>query len=186
METRRRNFSLLLVWGEYKRTAFFFKYSEIVKKFTLGRDKVAYIISFGLATFFKTKILDQMCRPTAQIFTTSFDEAFNSIVNKNQYDVHVTFFNDCTGQVRRQYLRSSFFGHLTAKDISKSLENGEVSEGRWFDAREILCMSPRDFRTLDVRTVITAATHLPLQPIDLVYDHVFEYDPRSRWGRPLL
>lgn len=95
--------------------------SKIASGFSLSRDKASYIICYGLAPYFKTQLLDKMKRPSPQMFTTSFDEAFNEVINKNQCDIHVSFFDNCTNQVIRHYLGSSFLGHSTATDIMRSL-----------------------------------------------------------------
>jgi hypothetical protein len=98
-----------------------FSDSEIADGFSLGRDKASYIVCYGLAPYFKSQILQKMKTPSPQMFTTSFDEAFNQVVNKNQCDVHVTFFDNCKNQVVSHYLGSTFLGHSTATDIMRSL-----------------------------------------------------------------
>ena len=57
--------------------------SEIIRQFSLGSDKAAYSIAFGLAPYFRDQLLDKMLKPTPVSFTTYFDEAFNRIINKS-------------------------------------------------------------------------------------------------------
>lgn len=97
--------------------------SEIAKRMTLGSDKVAYIISYGLAPFFKTQLLNQLSKPKSVLFTTSFDEAYNKVIYKSQSDAHVTFFDEHANKVSTTYLGSSFLGHATSGDIINGLLN---------------------------------------------------------------
>ena len=86
---------------------------------SLGADKVSYIISFGIAPYFKSKMMEKLTKPKPLMFTASFNESFKSVVNKNQSDVHLTFFDDATQEVSTRYFGSSFLGHSTATDIFK-------------------------------------------------------------------
>lgn len=92
--------------------------SCIASQFSLSKDKASYVISYGLAPFFKTELLGQL---KGQLFTTSYDEAFNNITKKNQCDVHISYFNTHVNKVCCRYLGSTFLGHSTASEIKNSL-----------------------------------------------------------------
>lgn len=95
--------------------------SDIVSQFSLGRDKAAYLITYGLAPFFKAQLVEDVKKPTHSFFATFFDEAFNGIANKKQNDVHICFFDDTKKKVCYRYLGSSFLRHGDAASISQSL-----------------------------------------------------------------
>ena len=68
-----------------------FSDSDIAQTFTLGKDKAAYIVSHGLAPFFKSSLMKELKNPAVK-FTVCFDEAFNKIVHKGQL-AHLIFFD---------------------------------------------------------------------------------------------
>ena len=69
--------------------ALMFPDSEIVKQFQLGRTKVSYLLSFGIAPYFT----EQLFRSVQQCSTIviCFDEAFNKISQKCQMDLIARF-----------------------------------------------------------------------------------------------
>ena len=94
--------------------------SRIAASFQLGPDKASYIISYGLAPYFKNTLMTQLKYPTPVKFSACFDEAFNSIIHKGQFDSHVLFFDDEKKVVSRRYVGSSFMGHACTEDLRKS------------------------------------------------------------------
>ena len=88
------------------------------KSFSLSRTKVSYIVNFGLAPYFKEKLVENINK--SGIFSISFDESFNKVLQKTQMDIIVRFMdNNCT--VATQYFTSQFLGHCTANDLKNSL-----------------------------------------------------------------
>ena len=72
--------------------------SEIAKKLTLGKTKIAYIVAFGLAHHFSASLFKtvQLC----PYFVVCFDEAFNRISQRCQMDIVVRFCDDSNGLVQ--------------------------------------------------------------------------------------
>ena len=101
------------LWETFKAM---FPDSAIVSNFTLGKDKASYIVSYGLALYFKDCLLQRL---EGQLFSISFDEAFNSVSKRNQCDVHIAYFHN--DRVFHQYFGSSFLGHSTANEIKESI-----------------------------------------------------------------
>ena len=44
-------------------------------------------------------------------FVVSFDEAFNSVLNQKQIDVHLIYLDEHLQRTRRLYFNSQFMGH---------------------------------------------------------------------------
>lgn len=94
--------------------------SAIAQSFgQLSRQKIAYMITHGLAPYFKKKIMDELSpseSTSCPLFTSCFDESFNEVTYSKQMDIHVIFFNKTTKLVERCYIGSQFMGHGTHKN----------------------------------------------------------------------
>lgn len=94
--------------------------SEIAKKFTCAKDKIGYLVTFGLASHF----IDELKQTINGIpfFTILFDESMNKIAQRGQMDLHIRFcMNDI---VRTRYLTSVFMGRARAEDLLKCFHDG--------------------------------------------------------------
>ena len=95
--------------------------SEIASKFgELGRTKVGYIVTYGLAPYFRTKVMRDLKPPGPRLppkFTSCFDESHNKVTMSKQMDIHVIYFNEETKLVERCYIGSEFMGHANHQDI---------------------------------------------------------------------
>jgi hypothetical protein len=89
--------------------------SPIASKFSMGRDKAAYIVSFGLAPYFKT-CLDSKVQKS-DCLTICFDESLNGVSQRSQMDLIVRYFDKEMGQVQSAYYASAFLGHTKADDL---------------------------------------------------------------------
>ena len=107
----------------------FFSDSQIASRVELGRTKIGYLITFGLAPYYRTQLFRSLLpgTGTAPRFTSCFDEAFSRISKRKQMDVHIIFFDNEKSQVVHSYLGSHFMGHATAEDTYKSL--AEIHNG---------------------------------------------------------
>lgn len=92
--------------------------SDIAKGFSLGKDKASYMITFGLAPYFKDTLLQRL---KEKKFSVNFDEAYNAVSKKNQCDVHVSYFDEDAKEVHHHYFGSSFLGHSTAKELKTGI-----------------------------------------------------------------
>lgn len=96
--------------------------SEIAKKLQLQRDKVGYLIVYGIAPFFKQELLKKLNE--SEFFVIGFDESLNKVAQKQQMDLNVRFWDKETNEVCTRYLNSVFLGRTTALDILNSFKEG--------------------------------------------------------------
>ena len=66
-----------------------FSDSEIAKKFSCGKTKLSYLVTFGLAPYFSSDVIAKL--HDSSNFVIFFDESFNRISKDEQMDVHVRF-----------------------------------------------------------------------------------------------
>ena len=71
--------------------AYMFSDSETVKKFSLGRTNCSYFVNFGIAPHFKTILHNVQKSP---FFTVSFDESLNKVLQNEQMDIQVCFWDE--------------------------------------------------------------------------------------------
>ena len=105
--------------------------SKIALSFACGRTKCMYIIKFGLAPYFKDRLLDAL--KESSYYAVSFDESYNKTAQKGQMDMLVRFWNDQKNMVDTRYLSSEFLGKAKAVDIfskfqacSSSLDKNKI------------------------------------------------------------
>jgi len=91
----------------------------ISKDFSLGRTKVAYILSDGLGPYFREDLAKNI-NENKVYYTIQFDETGNS-QGRKQCDILVRFWNAKVGAVSTQYVKSVMFGHAKGKDLATAL-----------------------------------------------------------------
>ena len=84
--------------------------SEIASKVLLGRAKLCYVVNYGLAPFFRGKLLHSV----SPKFTSCFGESFNRISNRKHLDIHLNYFDNAELLVKRHYIGSQYMGTATA------------------------------------------------------------------------
>nr|XP_042895472.1 uncharacterized protein LOC110282235 [Parasteatoda tepidariorum] len=89
--------------------------SEIVKKISLQRTKIAYTCVHGIAPYYREKL--QKTIASCDYLVIGFDESLNKIAQKQQMDVSVRLWNKDSNKVQARCLTSVFLGHSTAKDL---------------------------------------------------------------------
>ncbi|KAE8749481.1 hypothetical protein FOCC_FOCC003747 [Frankliniella occidentalis] len=92
-----------------------FSDSEIAKKMQLQKDKVGYLVVYGLAPFFRKQLLETYS--VCDHITVGFDEALNDFSTKKQMDLVTRFWDPVTDLVSTRYLSSVFLQKATAKDL---------------------------------------------------------------------
>ena len=89
-----------------------FRDSSIAQSCTSWASKLAYIIKYGLAEYFKEQVqLDSQRVP----YTFTFDETKTCQVKK-QFDVLVTYYSKVPDGINSNYLDSVFVGHCYPTD----------------------------------------------------------------------
>ena len=84
--------------------------------FTLGADKTRYIINHGIAPYINL----------ADFYVISFDENMNSIIQTNQIDCLIRYWDSGTNLAKVEFWNSSYLGHRTHKDVSEKFENSLI------------------------------------------------------------
>ena len=85
-----------------------------------GPTKLSYHICFGIASYFKQKLLTEL--KEAQCFVISFDESPNTELHEEQMDLLVRYSKK--GRVTCRYLTSGFLGHTCIEDQKKNFKEG--------------------------------------------------------------
>ena len=102
-----------------------FKDSEIAKGFALSRTKCTYLINFGLAPYFRQELLDSI--KTSPYFVASFDESLNRVLQDEQMDIQIRFWNESENLVSTRYFYSKFLKRPNAENLVSEL-NSSLSE----------------------------------------------------------
>ena len=90
--------------------------SAIAKKFKCGKTKCAYFIQFGLANCFKEELSTKVQKPGA-VFVVCFDESLNKVLQEEQMDLHLRFWDNELNKVVTRYFDSVFLGHTRSGDL---------------------------------------------------------------------
>ncbi|GBN53613.1 hypothetical protein AVEN_197773-1, partial [Araneus ventricosus] len=90
-----------------------FSDSTLAQQFQLGKDKVSYIIHYGISHYFHETLLDTL--KNCSDITICFDESLNKVAQKEQMDLIARFWME--GNVCTRYYGSVFLGRATAQDL---------------------------------------------------------------------
>ena len=107
------NMSFASASGDAKRFQEMFPDSAIAKKYSQGETKTKYTIQYGIAPYFKSKLLEDFNNTP---FVFKFDETTNSQIKK-QYDGYIRYMSSSTNMMTTAYVGSLFVGHCNAKDL---------------------------------------------------------------------
>ncbi|XP_055551549.1 uncharacterized protein LOC129733946 [Wyeomyia smithii] len=94
--------------------------SDIAASFELGRTKIGYLITYGLAPYFSQKILGVLTQLSE--FVVGFDESLNKIAQKQQMDIVVRYWCTQKNEVVSRYVGSAFLTSTRAKDLLQGLK----------------------------------------------------------------
>lgn len=97
--------------------------SNIAKNYSCGRTKQSYLITFGIAPFFKDMLVDDIRK--SDFYTVIFDESFNQLLQKEQMDILIRFWK--ADRVITRYLGSQFLSGGRAEDLLKALKAALVN-----------------------------------------------------------
>jgi len=89
--------------------------SNIASGLQLQRTKLSYVITHGLARYFKQEFEETLSK--CEFYTVAFDESLNKVSQKKQMDIHVRYWNSIDNEVSSCYYSSVFLGHTTGVDI---------------------------------------------------------------------
>ena len=95
--------------------------SDIAKGFKLSKTKCSYYVNYGLAPFYKKKLIVEV--NASPFFTLHFDESMNKVLQTEQMDGCVRFWSDECNQVKTHYLDSQFFNHPNSTNILQGIDS---------------------------------------------------------------
>ena len=89
--------------------------SEIVKSFQLSKTKCGYITNFGLAPYFKDLLRKEI--KASDCFGVSFDESMNKVLQEEQMDAQIRYWNEIAKLVDMRFSDSQFLRRPNAKNL---------------------------------------------------------------------
>lgn len=95
---------------------------HIANNMHLQKDKISYMIVYGLAPYFHGRLKAEL--KDCEYFVLSFDESINKVAQKQQMDICVRFWDSKVNQVSARYLTSVFLHHTTGEDLLEALKKG--------------------------------------------------------------
>ena len=98
-----------------------FKDSEIAAKMKFGKTKCSYFINYGLAPYIKEQLEKYIS--SSPLYVVSFDESMNSVLQNEQMDVAIRFWNNSKKQSETRYLTSEFLNRPNAENLVNSLSS---------------------------------------------------------------
>ena len=98
-----------------------FKDSYIAAKIKFGKTKCSYFINYSLAPYIKEQLEKYIS--SSLFYVVSFDESMNSVLQNEQMDVAIWFWNDFKKQAETRYLTSEFLYGPNAENLVNSLSS---------------------------------------------------------------
>ena len=95
--------------------------SQIASEFSVGKTKSTYMILYGLAPHFKSRL--RKAFNSSIYYSLSFDESLNSVEQQCQKDVNVRFWNECRNIVESRYYDSKFLDRPNAENLFESIRD---------------------------------------------------------------
>ena len=92
-----------------------FRDSKVVKSFQLSKTKCVYFITYGLAPYVKELLMKNI--QSSPFFVLSFDESLNIIIQKEQMDLQVRFWDNEKKKVCTRYHGSKLVQRPNAKNL---------------------------------------------------------------------
>ena len=97
-----------------------FSDSTIAKAFKLSKTKCMYYICYGIAPVSKAMLLHDI--RLSPFFCVLFDESMNRILQEEQMDVQIRYWNDSDAAVKTRYLASRFLRRPNADNLVSSVK----------------------------------------------------------------
>ena len=99
-----------------------FSDSVIASSFQLNKIKCSYYVNYGLAPFITDLVVKDV--RSSPYLLVLFDESFNKVLEQNEMDIQLRYWNDGDDLVKNWYYDSQFLSKLNAENLASSL--GEV------------------------------------------------------------
>nr|XP_037276267.1 uncharacterized protein LOC119169257 [Rhipicephalus microplus] len=110
-------------WGDTATSIYhcMFPDSDIAKKFSCGRIKLARIVSDGLGPYFKGQVVTELCQPNVY-FSIMIDKTPKPELRVQQLDVLVRYFSSSQQEVVVEHVQSFDLGRATTEIIVGCIE----------------------------------------------------------------
>ena len=89
--------------------------SQIARSFQLSTTKCSYLVNFGIASQFCQELVDGTKR--SPFISVSFDESLNDVLQKEQIDVIIRFWNVIAEKIEVCYMGSKFLKRPNAINL---------------------------------------------------------------------
>ena len=99
---------------------FMFSGSHIAKLFKLKETKYVCLINFGIAPYFEDVLRKEIIN--APVFSLLFDESMNNILQNEQFDIHIRFWDNSKCMVVTRYFDPHFLRQPNAVNIVTKLQ----------------------------------------------------------------
>ena len=96
-----------------------FSDNDIAKKFQMSKTKVSYVIIFGLVDYFHNSLTTLAKK--SLFYSLLFDESLNKVINKEQMDLQIRFYDDTVVEVLTRYLDSHFVYRPSAVNLNNEI-----------------------------------------------------------------
>ena len=94
--------------------------SDIACSFSMAKTKFSYVINFGIATHFRTLLLEKLVK--SKFYTVYFDESLTEVIQKCQMDFSLRFLGKTGNEAVVQYFNSKFLSHVSAQDLLQEFQ----------------------------------------------------------------
>ena len=96
--------------------------STIASKMEWGKDKLKYIVNYGIMYFFAEGLKKQV--NDSEWIAVCYDEDLNKAIQESEMHLVLRFRDTCKNEVQLRYWDSIFLGHTTAADLLKKINYG--------------------------------------------------------------
>ena len=88
-----------------------FSYTLIAENFGISKTKCSHLINHGFAVYFKEKLVKTVKYLACLVI--SYDKILNKILQEEQMDLSVRFWDDKSGKMITKYFDSQFLSRLS-------------------------------------------------------------------------
>lgn len=96
-----------------------FKHDPVVEKYQMKKDKIRYLIQYGIFPVFKENLVTNI--NLSSWYSVSFDESYNNQQQKCQMDVNIRYWNVCKNIAETSYLTSRMLLRPNAENLKEEL-----------------------------------------------------------------
>ena len=93
--------------------------SKTASKMELDKDKLKYVVNYGIAPFFAEGLNKQVNE--SEWLAVSYDESLNKVIQESEMDLVLRFWNTCNNKVQVRYWDLMFLGYATAANLLKNI-----------------------------------------------------------------